>query len=289
MGPDEATALLCRATRSDYELIGRLAGGETGAHEVRRTGDNVRFVLKWESTPATQVLRVEGVALAARLRTESGWPVPEQWTHHADGTLLILQEFMKGEPPAMVTDRMVDQLLAWHDARRDLVDPASSLPCAVRLIDTLRVGGPTYCRHQSLRQYDARTSALLDEIISVGTALAPQDLLGSDIVHWDLHPENLLAADEEISAVVDTDFCTTFDAGFDLVMLALTCREMPCAPGTRERLEASGVEVLPSAKRRAYLGHLFVRILDWPIRRRAPEEVERWLGIIDDVRAAGWW
>lgn len=43
----EAVALLSRTTRRAYRLVGQLAGGETGAHEViGPTGD--RLVMKWE-------------------------------------------------------------------------------------------------------------------------------------------------------------------------------------------------------------------------------------------------
>jgi hypothetical protein len=40
-GAEEAVAELARTTAQPYELVGRLAGGETGAHEVtgRRGND----------------------------------------------------------------------------------------------------------------------------------------------------------------------------------------------------------------------------------------------------------
>jgi hypothetical protein len=67
------------------------------------------------------------------------------------------------------------------------------------------------------------------------------------------------------------------DAAFDLVMLALTCRALPCEADTQARLWAAAFDDLEEIRHQAYLAHLFLRILDWPIRRGAVGEVEFWL------------
>ena len=87
------------------------------------------------------------------------------------------------------------------------------------------------------------------------------------MVHWDLHPGNLLAGPDGLSAIVDTDFAAVGDGAFDLVMLATASLALPCEPGVRTRLSRAAFEGLGDTKRRAYLAHLFVRFLDWAIRR----------------------
>lgn len=60
-------------------------------------------------------------------------------------------------------------------------------------------------------------------------------------------------------------------------MLALTCLRLECAPGVRSRLFDHAFDDLDELRAQAYLAHLFVRLLDWPIRRNSPVEVDFWL------------
>src|SRR5277367_1932393 len=108
---EQAIALLRNTTGDSYELVGRLSGGETGAHEVRRGPDAERLVLKWETDPDSARLRREGVVLTERLRTEAGWPVPQQRTIEAPDCLLVLQSFMDGHPIRILTPELADELL----------------------------------------------------------------------------------------------------------------------------------------------------------------------------------
>jgi aminoglycoside phosphotransferase (APT) family kinase protein len=140
------------------------------------------------------------------------------------------------------------------------------------------VGGEGYCRHESLRDYDERTAALVAGIESFGRAVHPDDLDAGDVVHFDLHPGNILHQRGRLSAVVDTDFAQVGDAAFDLVTLALASLALSCDRGVRSRLFAAAFDGLSDVRRRAYLGHLFIRFLDWPIRRGRHDEVGFWLG-----------
>ncbi len=149
-------------------------------------------------------------------------------------------------------------------------------------------GGQAYCLHESLRGYDARTAALVEEIEVFGTALDPDDLRARDIVHWDFHLGNLLAQNGRLSAVVDTDFCVVGDAAFDLVTLALSTSTVTCASRLRRELLRLALDPLPPVRRTAYLGHLFIRFLDWPIRRGSDGEVEHWLAQVARCRSAGY-
>jgi hypothetical protein len=285
----QAVVLLREATGEDYELVGRLDGGESGAHEVRHRADGRRLVLKWDTRRETQGPRRDGADLAEHLRTAAGWPVPRQRVVESRGCLIVLQEFMTGQPVRAMTSQLTDQVLDLHTRRLGLGAGRSGNPWSERLIGTLVQGGSGYCRHESLRGYDARTASLVREIEEIGRRLGPDDCGGTDIVHWDLHPGNLLtSADGALSAVVDNDFCVVGDAAFDLVMLALSSGAVHCAPGVRRHLFDVALVPLAPVRRRAYLAHLFLRLLDWPIRRGNSDEVELWLSAVERCRDAGY-
>lgn len=82
---------------------------------------------------------------------------------------------------------------------------------------------------------------------------------------------------------MDTDSAIVGDAAFDLVMLALTSLLLTCELGVRSRLFAGAFDQLDEVRAQAYLGHLFVRLIDWPIRRNSPGEVEFWLARADEL------
>ncbi len=149
-----------------------------------------------------------------------------------------------------------------------------------RLITTLTEGGDGYCRHDSLRTYDRRTADLLARIREFGSTLDPTVFSGADIVHWDLHPGNLLTGDAGLTAIVDTDFAMVGDARFDVVTLALTSHSLPdCSSRPRPAAGRWRSGTSDSVPTQAYLAHLFLRLLDWPIRRGASDEVELWLDL----------
>jgi thiamine kinase-like enzyme len=279
--PGEAVALLTLGTGDDYELVGRLSGGETGAHKVNGPRGRV-LVVKWDSAPRSQTLRREGVVLSERLRNEAGWPVPQQWTHRIDNCLFVVQEFMPGGTIDVLGHRVIDRILELHAERVGLspTHVPSHWPSA--LIRTLTVGGERYCLHDSLRSYDKRTALLLSRIEAFGHTIHRDELAGHGIVHWDLHPGNLLVDAGNLSAIVDTDFTTVGDPDFDLVTLALASLMVPCEPGVRTRLFAT-IDDLGHRRKQAYLSHLFIRYLDWPIRRGRTGETEFWLERADEM------
>jgi aminoglycoside phosphotransferase (APT) family kinase protein len=272
----EAVPLLSQATGERYELVGRLTGGETGAHELR-TADGRRVVAKWELQPSTQDARRRAISLSDRLREQAGWPVPRSRAVEANGCLFVLQAFVAGAPVRRLTHSLVDELVALHAARVGLerTDDQSRWPDS--LVQTLTVGGSGYCRHESLRGHDRRTAELVARIERIGAGLDRDAFGGGDVVHWDLHPGNLLEVDGRLAAVIDTDFATTGDATFDLATLAVTSLTVPCEPGVRGRLFDLGVAALDRARREAYLGHLLLRFVDWSIRKARADEVEFWL------------
>ncbi len=279
-----AVSVLSEALGVEYVVIGPLAGGETGATEV--SGDGHRHVLKWDLDPDNQVRRREGVVLAERLRTEAAWPCPEQQVIEADDYVFVLQEFMRGQTISHLSRGLVESLSALHDRRLQLSVDDRPNRWANDMIEILVEGGNGYCLHQSLRDFDSRTRRVVERIEELGRSLKPSDLGGTDVVHGDLHPGNLLEVDGQLSAVIDMDYTRAGDADFDLTMLALTSLGVGADRGVRGLLYDRGVHSLPDPKRRAYVGNLLLRFLDWPIRKNRPQEIEFWLTEADRLLPA---
>lgn len=279
---ESAASILSGLTGKPFLHIRQLSGGETGAHHF--VGPDGRpIVMKWDTTPDGRALRGEAAVFSERLRCEAGWPVPAETVIDVEEITFIIQEFMPGSPPTTIDHGLVDRLLDLHSRRLGLADPNDPVRWPENLITTLAIGGRGYCSHESFRSYDERTRSLIGRIESFGSSLNAEDFIGNDVVHWDLHPGNLLVDGDNLSAVVDTDFAIIGDAGFDLVMLALTSLNVKCEPGVRSRLLAEAFDHLDELRAQAYLGHLFVRLIDWPIRRNSPTEVDFWLAKADEL------
>jgi Ser/Thr protein kinase RdoA (MazF antagonist) len=189
----------------------------------------------------------------------------------------VVQQFLAGTPVEALTHELVDDLLALHGRRLGLADAGDGAASAHELIETLVVGGSGYCLHAPLREFDARTAALVARVEAFGADLVPEQFPRTDIVHWDLHPGNLLQLDGRLAAVIDNDFVSTGDAAFDLVTLVVATFECRCDDGVRDRLSAAAFDGLDAVRREAYVAHLLVRVLDWAIRKGRFEEVDLWL------------
>jgi hypothetical protein len=285
LNPSDAVQLLSDLTAQPYQLVGRLPGGESGAHEMRGP-DGSQLVTKWDFDPVSQDARRVAVELTARLHDQAAWPVPRQSIVESATCLFVLQEFLPGHPVRILSTAMLTRLLELHKGRIGLARPEDKSNWPDQLIQTLTLGGDGYCLHSSLRNYDARTARLLDRIVEIGHGVAPADLPGGDIVHWDLHSGNLLQIDDRLTGIVDTDFVTVGDAAFDLATLAVSACAIDCEPGVREQLFELAIEPLDEARRNAYIGHLLLRVLDWPIRYSRTDEVEFWLSQCDRLLPA---
>ena len=60
-----------------------------------------------------------------------------------------------------------------------------------------------------------------------------------------------------------------------------------CEQAVHSLLFAAAFDSLDEVRTQAYLGHLFIRLLDWPIRRGRTDEIEFWLAQADQMRDLG--
>jgi hypothetical protein len=271
VGAREVVDRLGRVGR-DVTLVGRLAGGETGAFKVLR-GGRERLVLKWSTDPPTFAERTEAVTLTDRLRTDAGWPVPRQEIVELPGLQVVLQELLPGEMVTGLTRPLADQLLDLHERRKGLARFGDALHFGEELVRTLTVGGRGYCRHDTLQAFDDRTRRLDDRIVEIGRSAEPDGFPSADIVHWDLHGENVLVVDGRVTGIVDTEFALVGDAGFDLVTLALCSLGGEAGALLWDRVADEVDDRLVPV----YVAHILLRVVDWEIRNHDAAEVDLWL------------
>lgn len=135
----------------------------------------------------------------------------------------------------------------------------------------LRYSGPGFCIHETLETYSAGTRRLLARIRKIG-ADSPLTMSGTDLVHCDFHPGNVLVdADGQITGVIDWDGAGRGDRRFDLVTLRFGLESYPSTP---EALRLAG-DAMPTDP--AYWAHMSLRMVDWAIRHFNESEVDRWL------------
>lgn len=282
MTPHEIASGVSEATGREIAFVRHLVGGETGASEyVDDRGQSL--VIKTVTDPDSAHRRREAVVVSERLRLEADWPVPFREAVEGDGCVFVLQHFVPGDAIEHLTGSHVERLLRAHDARQGLGVDDESTAFADHLIDTLLVGGDEYCRHAPLRQHSERGSAFIDRARSIGRALQPSDLSGHDLIHWDLHPGNLIERSGELVGVIDLDHAKVGDGLVDLTMLALCAREPGHSEAVRTATYEAGIDVLDDGRRHAYVAHYTLRFADWAVRRGRADELSFWLDQADEL------
>jgi Ser/Thr protein kinase RdoA (MazF antagonist) len=296
--PERVTQWLRDALGEPYQYVGRFAGGETGAFEVR-SADGERSVLKWNTDARAFTPRARAVELTDRLRTVGGWPVPRQRVVELtmDGSLVdasaptsagddrcqvILQEVLPGHPVTTLTTSLADELVSLVERARGLASEGDGSPLRDTVVETLIHGGQGYCQHEPMRTYDTRTKDLVERIEAIGRsvrdAAAPDAM---DVVHFDLHPGNVLEVNGAVTGIIDAEYATIGDAGFDLVTLAVCSADHDPEPGVQDALWEHVEREITEPWRTAYIAHILLRNVDWSIRNHGPDDVEQWLAEAD--------
>jgi hypothetical protein len=247
------------AVRAETGIVlaydGPCPGGEVGAAYVRWP-DGRRSVLGGgnpAAAPLTALARSAGIPAPLYELTGDGW---------------VVQELLPGRSPDIVDDSLLEQLVDLNSRFAGLgvgLDPA---PLPLYLTES----GPGFCVHESLDRHDGRTRRLLSWVREVG---AETDVMtGTDLVHLDFHPGNVLVDGGRVTGVVDWDGASRGDRLFDLVTLRFSV----------PRLDAVLRETVPAQRLRAYWAHMSLRQVDWAIRHHGPSEVDYWLGVAE----SGW-
>lgn len=290
-GSSEAETALARfaaVTGEPWVLDRTLPGGRA---VVIRNGPGERFVLKWDQEEAAKQRRRAAVEVARRLASEADWPVPVLDAVDEGDWFFVRQELMPGQQLSYLTQVVVDDVVAMVErAGGRAVRDRGRSDWADELVDTLveMPDGPTqYCDHDHLRRHSDEGRHLIRRIEAIGADLADSRpfTAASDLIHWDLHPGNVLVVDGEVSAVIDLDNAKVGDRRFDLVTFALSSALLPADDGVHEHLLTSVRTATSDELWQASVAHLLLRFSNWAIRNDQGDELRYWLesagGLLD--------
>ncbi|GAA2474699.1 hypothetical protein GCM10010276_07540 [Streptomyces longisporus] len=256
-------------------LEGACPGGQVGAAYVRWT-DGHRSVLKWRPHSSAEELRAGPLAVTEALRL-AGYPAPAtELVAQVGHAVVMVQELLPGGKIDRLDHRSLDQVLQLNELQAGRLSGRTDIP-AVDL--HLNEDGAGYCLHGPLREHNRRSAALERWIAAVGADSRPR-LAGTDAVHMDFHPGNMLAGGGAITGVVDWDGAARGDRRFDLVTLRFGIHAQETDPGVTQRLDAV-LDSLPEDVLRPAWAHMSLRMVDWAIRHFTPGDVEHWLDLAE--------
>ena len=258
------------------EVEGPCPGGQVGAAYVRWP-DGRRSVLTTRPPgSAAAAQRTEALLAVGRAH---GVPAPRyELVQELPGATAVVQELLPGSAPAAPSRRTIESMIEVNQRCRNILadrdDPAPSL--------YLREDGPGFCLHGPLADYDQRTARLLAEIEEVGAAV-PEHLAGTDLVHFDFHPENVLVDGAgTVTGVVDWDGAGRSHGYFDLFTLRFDLARR--APDLGRWLAGQLQGTAPDDVVLACWAHMSLRLVDWVIRHFTAPYVTTWLGVADALR-----
>jgi hypothetical protein len=279
--PEEAVRRLGDATGGHFELLELLAGGETGATAIR-DDRGITLVMKLETDRRNFRARIESLDHARHLG-ELGWPLPTQHAFDLGEVLIVLQELMPGRPVLQVTPAIWATIRDLHASRLGVCEPGEATQWAEEFVTTLTVGGHGYCLHEPLHQHSTRTRWVAERLEALGRSLSTSDLIRGDLLHGDLHNQNLLHDRDQLTAVIDADYARPGDASFDLVMFAVSAIQFGLDELLERELREFCLDSLDEPRRTAYVGQVVLRSLDWAIRKSREHEIYHWLGVAESV------
>jgi aminoglycoside phosphotransferase (APT) family kinase protein len=132
-----------------------------------------------------------------------------------------------------------------------------------------------------MASYDRQTARLLAAIHEIGAA-EPDYLDGTDLVHFDFHPENVLVDSAgRLSGVIDWDGANRSDGALDLFTLRFVLGRT--APELGHWVAGLLQETAAPEVLRVCWAHMSLRLIDWSIRELTMADVSAWVQVAADL------
>jgi aminoglycoside phosphotransferase (APT) family kinase protein len=256
----------------DLAIVGRLTEGESGAWKVRDV-DGACFVLKTHPD-SNYLAQFESVQATTDSLRESGFPIPRHIAHgsRAAGAWQLV-EWIPGRSHQPLTASTYRQIIQLNELQRNLA--INQNPAWIEdMVSSVLDGCDGYCKVDTLRQHSLRTRNLLRTLQFSARNARNVEVNGTDIVHFDFHPGNILVIDGSITGVIDWTGSCWGDATFDLCTLLFYCYDVQPWSDLlmREILGRIDTRTL-----RLYLSHMILRQVDWSIRHHNQSTVDHYL------------
>lgn len=253
-------------------LTRRFEHGAGGTSLISRDGRPA--VLKaWPRSPERDRILDRGLR-HARIMADRGVPVPGLLERGATaGHSFLIYEYVDGQWPPTVDRRLADALVAVVDLERD----AASAPdpdWARTVARMITVGDPSLDLRPARLRGHPRGDRILDDARRALAGCDPESLRGSDVLHGDFAPENVLARDGRIAAVVDWEQSRPGDATLDLVGMQFDIAlGDKAAPAVWDHLDRLVADRAPADALRLYTGVYAIRYASWAIGTELESDV----------------
>ena len=215
-------------------LLYRFPTGAEGVYLVEDDGG--RYALRyWVGAAHLEAVFAEIHRRLDRVRL-GGVPVPRVAAAGHVGTAYAeLSEWIDGEPPRHLDDRLIDGALAILRSMRDaaLGDGTAWGPWLLASIDD---AARDFFRPAKLRTAGGEAAEILSAAQAIMGRFAPDHLTARDIVHGDFGLGNVLARDGAIVAVVDWSGCRDGSGCFDVTALWWELANAGVAPSAFARV-----------------------------------------------------
>jgi hypothetical protein len=152
---------------------------------------------------------------ALRATAQSGRALEINTRLPLHGTILTWWHQEGGDAVTFGSDAHIPSLIGHGFAEAAHMAEAYGFRPRQESVRPLGASGPGYWRHEPLAGYDRRTARLLGWVREVGAEC--DAAVGSDLVHLDYHPGNILVSDGRITGVVDWDGAARGDRHLDPV------------------------------------------------------------------------
>jgi aminoglycoside phosphotransferase (APT) family kinase protein len=257
------TLVVAMPADGGWSRIDFFGGGSHGA-ELWGSESGRRVIVKHHRDAPLVVF--ETIVRRIDAMRRAGVPAPATTVAAHGDDVLLIHDYLPGRSDPELTRPLVDDLLAIVEREAGLADDSAQLWAG--LVQTsLTDGLDGYCEHGSLATFSDASRSLLARARHVGQDPSVSQLRAPDLVHYDLHTNNVLSEDSRhVSGIIDWDAVRSGDRALDLAILAFTSTWKTADNGLLEQIWHAFLSSSSHDARVVYMHHVVLRQVDWVIR-----------------------